>query len=275
VSARVGEGLALECLDVSKHFGGVKAVNGATVSVERGAIVSLIGPNGAGKTTLFNTITGMYPVTDGRIVFHDPGGAAHTITNRRPDKITRLGIARTFQNIRLFKAMSVLDNVKIGLHPRTKCGVVDAVFPFPWRMREEREITDACLEYLAFVGLAGHEADEAGSLAYGEQRALEIARALATHPSLLLLDEPAAGLNPTETATLMALIRKIRSRGITVLLIEHDMRLVMEISEHIYVLDHGEIICEGGPEKVRCDPQVIEAYLGQDITQTEQSDAEH
>ncbi len=265
-------GTVLEITGVSKHFGGVRAVNDVTLAVWCGRIVSLIGPNGAGKTTLFNTVTGMYPVTAGEIHFADPAGQRTRLTGRRPDRITRLGIARTFQNIRLFATLTVLDNVKIGLHTRTHGGIVGPVLRLPWTRREERAITAASLEYLDFVGLSGRAGEEAGALAYGDQRRLEIARALATHPSLLLLDEPAAGLNPTETNALMSLIEKIRRCGITVFLIEHDMRLVMEISDHISVLDHGEVICEGKPEVVQRDPRVIEAYLGQDVTETEGDD---
>lgn len=259
-------GVILEIENVSKHFGGVKAVEDVSLNVERGKIVSLIGPNGAGKTTLFNTVTGMYPVTSGRIHFTDAKGHRRRLTRRRPDQITCLGIARTFQNIRLFSALTTLDNVKIGLHARCRGGLLGSVLWLP-TFREECDVTKAAMAYLDFVGLSGHESTEAGSFAYGDRRRLEIARALATHPSLLLLDEPAAGLNPAETRVLMALIRKIRDQGITVFLIEHDMRLVMEISDHVHVLDHGEVICEGKPSDVQCDKRVIEAYLGHDASE--------
>jgi branched-chain amino acid transport system ATP-binding protein len=195
--------------------------------------------------------------------FEQPCGTTHDLVGTPPDRIARLGIARTFQNIRLFRDVPAIDNVKLGMHPRTRSGALAAIFRFPARA-EEREVTRAAFRYLEFVGLADRAHELAGELPYGAQRRLEIARALALAPPLLLLDAPAAGMNPQETEELMALIRRIRDRGITVFLIEHDMKLVMGISEHVVVLDHGEVIAAGTPQDVRNDPNVIRAYLGDD-----------
>ena len=254
-------GGALVVRGLRKEFGGVVAVKDVDLAVANGTITALIGPNGAGKTTVFNLITGNYDATRGQVTFRAPDGTASELVGMRADRIARLGIARTFQNIRLFGEVPTLDNVKLGMHPRTRMGALAAILRFPARA-EELEVERAAYRYLDFVGLAAKSHELARNLPYGEQRRLEIARALAMAPSLLLLDEPAAGMNPQETESLMALIRRIRDLGITVFLIEHDMKLVMGISDHVVVLDHGEVIAAGAQADVTCDPEVIRAYLG-------------
>jgi branched-chain amino acid transport system ATP-binding protein len=251
--------LILAAQGVTKTFGGLVAVSDVDFGIPRNAIVSIIGPNGAGKTTFFNMLTGLYRPTTGRIVFD-----GRDVTGKRPDIITSYGVARTFQNIRLFATMSAVENVMVGQHARMKASLFGSIVRTPRVRREEREVREKARETLDYVGLRHQSFDETvANLAYGDQRRVEIARALASDPSLLLLDEPTAGMNPQESSRLTAFMETLRKdRGLTILLIEHDMKVVMGVSEHITVLDHGEKIAEGTPDEIRHNPRVVEAYLG-------------
>lgn len=248
----------LEIQNLTKTFGGLRAIGGVSFSLDKGQIVSIIGPNGAGKTTFFNTLTGIYKPNEGSITFN-----GKSLVGLRPDQIAARGISRTFQNIRLFQEMTVIENILTGMHVHMKQSGIETLFRLPTFKKEEKEAEQKALRLMKYVGLKNVGNDLAKNLPYGDQRRLEIARALAADPMLLLLDEPAAGMNPQETEEITKLFRRIRDEmGITILLIEHDMRVVMNISENICVMDYGEKIAEGTPAEIRSNTSVIEAYLG-------------
>lgn len=252
----------LDIKSMTMTFGGLKAVDQVNLDVREGEILGLIGPNGAGKTTFFNCLTGIYPPDSGDILLIPSGEKPHRLNGLKPNRITEKGMARTFQNIRLFQNMTALENIMVGRHCRTRAGVLGAIFKGPHTRAEEKDIVSVSYTLLHNVGLGDFVNEHAKNLPYGAQRRLEIARALATDPFLLLLDEPAAGMNPQETEKLMELIQSIRKSGVSILIIEHDMKLIMRISDRISVLDHGEKIAEGVPEEIRKNEKVINAYLG-------------
>ena len=260
----------LEVTSLSQNFGGLRALSEVDLEIHQGEIVALIGPNGAGKTTFFNCITGIYTPTEGDVFLHLPGrngqpGEKKRLNGLRPSSITTLGMARTFQNIRTFPDMTVLENVMVGRHCRTRAGILGALLRDPATRREEQHTVDKSYELLRSVNLHNLYNEKARNLSYGAQRRLEIARAMATEPHLLLLDEPAAGMNPNETQELEALVRKIRNDyTLSILLIEHDMGMVMSMSDRIYVMEYGSRIAVGTPQQIRSNPQVIKAYLGED-----------
>ncbi len=259
--------MVLDVRGLTMDFGGLRAVDHVDLQIEQGEIIALIGPNGAGKTTFFNCVTGMYAPTAGSVTVAPPGGEREEITRLRPHLVTARGLARTFQNIRLFPEMTVLENVMIGRDCRLSTGILGAIFRNKKTRDEEEQVVLDSFKMLEIVGIGRWANETAKNLPYGAQRRLEIDRALATEPFLLLLDEPAAGMNPQETRDLVQLIRKLRAEHhLTIFLIEHDMSLVMTLSERIYVMDYGKLIAVGSPEEVRRNPAVIKAYLGEDVS---------
>jgi branched-chain amino acid transport system ATP-binding protein len=256
----------LDVKQLTMDFGGLRALDHLDLEVRQGEIVALIGPNGAGKTTFFNCITGIYPPTKGEMLLTRPGGASRKLNGLKPNKITEQGMARTFQNIRLFPNMTVLENVMIGRHCRLRAGIPGAIFRTPATRQEEKQVVADSYAMLEKIGLSRYVNEFAKNLPYGAQRRLEIARAMATEPFVLLLDEPAAGMNAHETNELDELIERLRAQeNVSILLIEHDMKLVMSLSDRIYVVDYGKKIAEGAPEEIKRDPAVIKAYLGEEI----------
>jgi branched-chain amino acid transport system ATP-binding protein len=247
----------LKAENITKTFGGITALEDVSVALTKGEITGIIGPNGAGKTTLFNIITGIYTQTSGRIFLN--GG---NISNCPPEKLARLGLVRTFQNIELFGQMSVLENVMVGLHTKSRCGIIACAFKLPWHVKEERAVSNRAMNWLDFCGLKEDAGTVAGNLPFGKGRLLEIARAMALEPQIILMDEPAAGLNNQETVHLADIIRKIRDSGVTVVLVEHDMELIMDICDTIVVLDLGRKLAQGTPREIQENPAVIAAYLG-------------
>ncbi len=243
---------------LEKRFGGVTAIAGLDFEVEQGIIFAIIGPNGAGKTTLFNLLTGIYSPTAGSVNFD-----GHDLILLKPFQIAQLGVTRTFQNLQIFLNMTVLDNVMVGCHLRSQCGIIEAALRLPSVLREEKRVRDMAMEALEFCGMQDVAHRNADSLPYGMLKKLEVARALAARPRMLLMDEPAAGLNDTETMVMSRLIRDIAGSGVTVLLVEHNMGLVMDVSDRVLVLNYGELLSQGTPQEVQCDPRVIAAYLGE------------